>query len=326
MLAVRTTNHVLVTAVFGAAALFCSAAQAQDKYPSKTIEVVIHSKYGGGTDQTARTMMIDTTKKLGGEMTVVSKRGGSGSEAQAYMMSQPADGHTILALTQTHFYTIAQGKSKMKIENMVGVARAMDDPTFITVAGKSSIKTLADLIKASKEKPMNWGVAQIGGTEHVGLALFAKEAGIQYKPVAFGSGMQMVQNLMSGAIQATLPNVSEAKAQIDAGELRPLAVMSEKRLPAYPNVPTTFELGVKVATSTTRGYAVRADTPPAILKKLSDAMVAGMKEKAYSDYLKGSGLTSEQSVAGSEVWTKQIRDEYAKAVVALKELGVEKKK
>ena len=295
------------------------AAKAQD---GKPIEVVIHSKYGGGTDTTARMMMIRSRLGLDAEMTVVSKRGGSGSEAQNYVLSQPADGKTILALTQTHFYTIAQGKSKMKIDDIVGVARAMDDPTFVAVAANSPHKTLDDLIKASKEKARNWGVAQIGGTEHIGLALFAKEAGFEYKPIAFGSGLQMVQNLLSGAIDATLPNVSEAKGQIEDGALRPLAVMAAKRLADFPDVPTAIELGYNVKTSTTRGYAVRADTPPEIVAKLSDAMVKAMKHETFANYLKGSGLNVDDNVAGTEIWTAQIKEEYVKAALALSELGL----
>lgn len=156
----------------------------------------------------------------------------------------------------------------------------------------------------------------------MGLALLAKEAGFKYKPVAFGSGMQMVQNLMSGAIVATLPNVSEAKSQIEDGSIRPLAVMARKRLADFPDVPTTFELGFPVATSTTRGYAVRAGTPPEVVQKLSEALVSAMKDDVFANYLKSSGLSPADSVAGSEEWTAQIREEYEKARTALGELGI----
>lgn len=312
-------------AALTAATAITTAALAEDKFPSKTIEVVIHSNYGGGTDATARMMMIRSRRNLGTDMAVVSKRGGSGAKAQDYVMSKPADGHTVIALTQTHLYTIAQGKSSMKIDDLVGVARAMDDPTFIAVSTNSPYKTLKDLVDASKEKPLNWGVAQIGGTEHVGLALFAKEAGIGYKPVAFGSGLQMVQNLMSGAIVATLPNVSEAQGQIRDGNLRPLAVMAKKRLTDFPDVPTTHELGFNVSTSTTRGYAVRKGTPPEVVKALSEALTKAMKHETFANYLKSAGLNPDDSVAGSDVWTAQLREEYDKAKLALNELGIGKK-
>jgi len=297
-------------------------AYAQDAFPSKPIEVVIHSKYGGGTDTTARMMMIRSRRVLGVDMQVTSKRGGSGASAHQYAASKPKDGYTVLALTQSHLYTIALGKSILSIDDVVGVARAMDDPTFITVSSKGPYKTLDDIIKASKKKALNWGVAQIGGTEHIGLAQFAKEAGIKYKVVPFGSGAQMVQALMSGAIDGTLPNVSEAGTQVQDGTFRALAVMAEKRLSDFPDVPSTIELGYNAKTSTTRGYWVLKGTPPDVVAKLSKSMVKAMKHDVFANYLKSAGLDPATSVAGHEVWDKQIKEEFAKAQESLKELGL----
>ena len=313
--------------VAGAAVLMAPAALlAADKFPSKNIQVVIHSKYGGGTDTTARMMMIRSRRTLGADMQVVSKRGGSGAKAHAYAKSRAKDGYTLLALTQTHLYTIARGKSVLSIDDVIGVARAMDDPTFITVSGKGKYKTLADLVSASKNKPLNWGVAQIGGTEHIGLATFAKAAGIKFKVIPFGSGAQMIQALLSGAIDATLPNVSEAGEQVRDGSFRALAVMSKARLKDFPNVPTTYENGYKVATSTTRGYWVLKGTPMDRVEKLSKGLVKAMKHKTFANYLKSAGLSVEDSVAGHKEWTKQIREEYETARSALKDLGLLKKK
>lgn len=319
-LGLRFSFVTAAAAVIGVAGMFALA----DEFPSRTIEVVIHSKYGGGTDTTARMMMIRTRRELGVDMIVNSQRGGSGAKAHQYALGKPKDGYTVLALTQTHLYTIARGKSPLKINDVVGVARAMDDPTFIAVSASSPYKTLQDLVKASKGKALNWGVANIGGTEHIGLALFAKQAGIKFKVVPFGSDAQMVQALMSGAIDATLPNVSQAGQQVNDGTFRALAVMAEKRLGDYPDVPSTYELGYKAKTSTTRGYWVLKGTPPDRIEKLSKAMVKAMKHETFANYLKSAGLTVDESVAGHEVWDKQIKEEYAKAAEALKDLGLTK--
>lgn len=318
----RLYRSVSMIALGGAIALGSFAAIAQDKFPNKTIEIVIHSKYGGGTDTTARMMMIRSRRTLGVDMRVVAKRGGSGAKAHSYAMGQPRDGYTVLALTQSHLYTIARGKSPLTIDDVVGVARAMDDPTFITVSAKSSYKSLADLVNASKDKALNWGVAQVGGTEHIGLAQFAKAAGIKFKVIPFGSGAQMIQALMSGAIDATLPNVSEAGSQVQDGTFLALVVMAEKRLKGYPDVPTTYELGYKVKTSTTRGYWVLKGTPQDRIEALSKGMVKAMQHEVFANYLKSAGLTVEDSVAGYKVWDKQIKEEYAKAVAALTDLGL----
>ena len=314
----RLTRRLALAAAFVAAPF---AVQAQDEFPSKPIEVVIHSSYGGGTDTTARMMMIRSRRNLETDMYVVSKRGGSGAAAQEYVLSRPADGYTIMALTQTHLYTIAQGKSPMKIDDIVGIARAMDDPTFITVRNDSDVTSLEQLVALGKERGLNWGVANIGGTEHIGLAKFSDAAEMKYKPISFGSGLQMLQALLSGEIDATLPNVSEAGQMIADGSVRPLAVMSEERLADYPDVPTTFELGYPVRTSTTRGYAVRAGTPPEIIEKLSEALVKAMKHSTFANYLMSAGLDPETSPAGWEVWDTQLKAEYETAAEALKKLA-----
>lgn len=294
---------------------------AADKFPSKTIDVIIHSKYGGGTDTTARMMMIRARRILGVDMRVIAKRGGSGAKAHQFANQRPKDGYTLMALTQTHLYTVARGKSVLKIDDFVGVARAMNDATFIAVLAKSKLKSLEDIVSASKKKPLNWGVAQIGGTEHIGLAQFANAAGIKFKAVPFGSGAQMIQALMSGAIDATLPNVSEAQSQIADGIIKPVAVMSEKRLATYPDVPTTYEKGYKVECSTTRGYWVLKGTPQDRIDILSKALVKAMSHEVFANYLKTAGLTVADSVAGHKVWDAHIKREYAKAEEAVEKLG-----
>lgn len=322
----KTAFHAFVALAGIAVIGGTGPAMAADVLPCKTIQVVIHSSYGGGTDVTARMMSIRTRRYLKKDIQIVAKRGGSGAKAHQYALTRPKDGCTVLALTQTHLYTIARGKSPLTIDDIQGVARAMDDPTFIVVSAKSKIKSLKDLVAASKKKALSWGVAQIGGTEHIGLATFAKAAGIKYKVVPFGSGGKMVQALMSGAIDATLPNVSEAGDQVRDGTFRALAVMSEKRLADYPKVPTTYESGYKVKASTTRGYWVLKGTPKAAVDELAKAMVKAMKHKVFANYLASAGLSVKDSVAGPEVWTKHIREEYHTAYNALKELGLLKKK
>jgi putative tricarboxylic transport membrane protein len=295
---------------------------AAETFPSRPIEVVIHTKYGGGTDTTARMMTLGAAPILGVPMKVIARRGGSGAKAHAYVSAKPRDGHTILALTQTHLYTIARGRSKLKIGDLVGIARAMNDPTFIAVSSKSPHRSFKTLLAASLRKPLVWSVAQIGSTEHIGLARLAAASGMKYRAVPFGSGAQMVQALMSGAIDAALPNVSEALGQIRSGRMRPLMVLAEKRLKDFPQVPTSFELGYKIKLATTRGYAVLKGTPPERIAALSRALVGAMKGAKFAGYLKGNGLTVDESVAGQAVWTANIREEYEVAAAALRKLGL----
>jgi putative tricarboxylic transport membrane protein len=291
---------------------------------NRTIEMISHAAPGGGTDITARLVMLEARKAnlIDHDFIVVYKRAGSGAEAHSYLKSQPADGHTLLAVTQTHLYTIAQGKSPLKIDDLVGVARAMDDPTYMVVANNSPHKTIEDLIAASKGKPVNFAVAQVGGTEHIGVAQFAKATGLQYKITPFGSGSQMVNAMLSGATDASPLNASEALGQIQEGKFRPLLVTYRKRLSDTPDVPTSFEKGWPLSVTTTRGYAVIKGTSPEIVKAWSDIMTKAMQGPEFVKYLKSAGLDPADNVADAATWDKALKEEYAASAATLNELGI----
>lgn len=318
-------HRSLLVGVVGALAVGLGglSASAQD-FPSETIEVISHASAGGGTDTTARMMMEGTSEALGTDMVVVYKQGGGARAAHEYFAERPADGHTIMALTQTHLYQIAGGQSPITIEDIQGVARAMDDPSLIVVGADSDIQDYDGLIAASKEEPLTWGVSLVGSTEHIGLARWADAAGIEYRVVPFGGGGDMMTALRSGAVVASVPNVSEALSLVEEGEVRPIAVLDEERLDQLPDVPTSFEKGHEVKVTTTRGYGVRADTPPEQVAILEEAMLEGMQTPGFQEYLKNSGLDPERSIAGSEEWDAQLKEEYATSQEVMERLGLVK--
>jgi putative tricarboxylic transport membrane protein len=299
---------------------------AEETYATKgcdPVQVVIHASYGGGTDTTARMMSIRTRRYLNADIQVVGKRGGSGAKAQNYTLTKPKDGCTIMALTESHLYTLARKKSDMKIDDIVGVARAMEEPTFIVVNSKNKeLSTIKKLIKRSKTKPILTAIANVGGTEHIGMYTYSKAAGVPFKAVSFGSGAQSLQALASGKVEASLLNPSEAAALIDAKKVKAILLLHDKKLADYPKVPTSYSMGHEVKVVTTRGYAVLKGTPQNIVDAISKAMVKAMKHETFANYLKGASLDPSTSPAGTEVWDKQLKANYVKAEAALKGLGL----
>jgi putative tricarboxylic transport membrane protein len=299
---------------------------AEETYATKgcdPVQVVIHASYGGGTDTTARMMSIRTRRYLNADIQVVGKRGGSGAKAQNYTLTKPKDGCTIMALTESHLYTLARKKSDMKIDDIVGVARAMEEPTFIVVNSKNKeLSTIKKLIKRSKTKPILTAIANVGGTEHIGMYTYSKAAGVPFKAVSFGSGAQSLQALASGKVEASLLNPSEAAALIDANKVKAILLLHDKKLADYPKVPTSYSMGHEVKVVTTRGYAVLKGTPQKIIDAISTAMVKAMKHETFANYLKGASLDPSTSPAGTEVWDKQLKANYVKAEAALKGLGL----
>ena len=317
---------LILTSLTGTADAASHAKKKSGSYATEgcdPIQVVIHASYGGGTDTTARMMSVRTRRNLKADIQVVGKRGGSGAKAQNYLLTRPKDGCTIMALTESHLYTMARGKSDMKIDDLVGVARAMEEPTFIVVNAKNNkLSTIKKLVKEANKKPITAGIASIGGTEHIGMYQFSKAAGVPFKAVSFGSGAQSLAALASGKIDVALLNPSEAAGLIQDKKVRAVLLLAEKRMPDYKKVPSSYELGWKVKVSTTRGYAVLKGTPQPIINEISEAMVKAMKHEIFANYLKGASLDPVTSPAGTEVWDKQLKENFANAQDALKGLGL----
>jgi tripartite-type tricarboxylate transporter receptor subunit TctC len=302
-----------------------TTAIAQEKFPSKPIEVVTHAGVGGGTDLTARMMMVQAPATLGTELTVVNKTGGSGSAALGYADSRPKDGHTIMLITQTHLLTLLQGRAgDVKPDDLVAVARATDDPQVLMVGAKSPYKTAKEFIEAAKGKSMKFGTTQIGSVDHIAVTGFAAKAGLM-KPtiVPFRGGGDIVVNLVGGNIDGALLNYGEAESQIKAGEVRPLLVFAEDRMDALSDTPTAKEAGIPAVYSTVRGFAVLKGTPEDRIKTLEEGLVKAMNGKFYQDYLKSSGQ-SPKSVVGREAWQAQINEFLSSGKEALAQLGITK--
>lgn len=307
----------------GLAATVPAGLRAQDAFPNDTVSVVTHAGAGGGTDITTRMMMLRARRHLGVDMQVVNKRGGSGSAALMYVDQQARDGYTIMAVTQSHIFQIIQGKVPLAIDDVVGIARATDDPMVIAVPGGSDIQNLEQLLDASNaaEGGLKWGTTFAGGADHVAIHNFTKKAGIPYTVVPFQGGGDIVTNLVGGNVQVGLLNFAEGESQFDSGDIRPIAALSAERLDSLADTPTARELGIDSIGSTIRGFAALSGVPAERVAALEEGMVASMNEPVYQSYLASGGMPA-NSVLGSEAWTAEIRRIHDESRTALEELGM----
>lgn len=320
-------QHLRRPLLLGAAGLMAVSlgagiAQAEEKFPSKTIEVVTHAGAGGGTDVTTRMMLLRARRNLKADMVVVSKRGGGGATAMNYINERERDGYTIMTITPTHLLTIARGKSPLKLDDLVGLARATDDPQILMVKSSSPLKSAQDLLAAGKKASLKMGGTQVGAIDQITAFTFAKRAKIKNPNyIPFKGGGDIITSLIGGDIDIGVLNLSEAESQISAGEIRPLLVLAKKRMKPLPDVPTSIELGIDAVFSTVRGFVALKGTPPDRLQALEEGIVKALKHKVYMGYLETAGL-GEDSIVGSKEWNAQIQQLYKDGVIALKDLGM----
>lgn len=314
-------RRTFVGGAAAAATLAWAPSWAQEKFPSKPIEVVTHSGAGGGTDITARMMMVHAPGVFGTELVVANRVGGSGAAALAYAKDKPRDGHTILLVTQSHLLTILGGKSAVKYDELVALARATADPQILMVGKASPIKTAQDMIAAGKSRKFKVGVTHIGSIDHITLVGFARKAGLQAPtPVPFRGGGDIVVNVVSGNLDVGMLNYSEAESQIKAGDVRPVMALASQRLKVLPNVPTAKELGIDAEYSTVRGFVTLKGAPEDRLKILEDGLMKSMQGQMYSAYIETSGQAPD-SVAPRAAWQAQLDGMYKEAEAELKNLA-----
>ena len=261
--------------------------QAQ-KFLTKPIEFVCHAGVGGGSDIMARMMqtMIEKEKLCPQPVAVVNRAGGGGAIAFAYVAGKRGDPHFWLTATTSFLTTPLLGKSKYNYRDFTPLANLAYDDFFITVKADSPYKTMKDLIEDAKKRPgdLRTGGTYAPGTDALISHLIERAAGVKFNYIPFKSGGEAMIALLGGNLDMFYPNPGEALAQVEAKKVRVLAVASEKRLAAAPNIPTLKELGINAAFQQVRSIAAPKDLPPEavryyeeLFRKLADSKL--WKEK-----------------------------------------------
>jgi putative tricarboxylic transport membrane protein len=300
---------------------FAGSIHAQDSFPSETIQVVTHSGVGGGTDVNARMIIQQVQETAGINMEIVNRIGGAGMLALSYVNSRPADGHTVAFVTPSHLYGIAQGRSPFEFDELIPLVRATDDPNVIIVKAGGGIETFENLIEQSKNGGLKWGTTHVGGVDHIAIHKLSKAAGFEYEVVPCEGGAEVATNIVGGNVAAALANVSEAGALLEAGEVIPVAVLSEERVEVLPEVPTVTEKGYDVVAATVRGLVAPPGVPEENVEKLRQVLLEAMQTEAYQEFLKTNGMTPD-AVGDAEEWQRQMQRIYQDGEEVLGELGM----
>jgi putative tricarboxylic transport membrane protein len=260
-----------------ALALFASAAAAQ--FPSKSLEFVVHTAPGGGTDVFARAIseMLQREKLISQPIVVANRVGGGGTIAFSHMKSKRGDPHVVLTVaTGSLLAAAARTELGLGLENYTLLSFFAMDPQVISVATESKFKTFKELVDIGRREPNSLTMSvttALGVSRHL-LYLLDKETGAKFKFVAFKSGADAVTSVVGGHVHFTAENLSEMFGHVEGKKLRVLAVTGEKRLPAVPDAPTLLELGFPMVLGTGRGFAMPAGVP----KEAAAAMEAAFRK------------------------------------------------
>lgn len=303
----------LMAAAF-ALAFSGTAATAQDKYPSKPIKVLVPYAPGGATDIITRVLGEEMRKSLGQSFVVENKSGAFGIPAIEEMARSRPDGYTLMignVSTNAITPVLFQKKFTVNFEkDVVSVNRLATLPSFLIVTTTNfPVNNVKEFVEYAKKNPdkVRYGSAGVGSFPHFDMEVFARRAGnlqmvhIPHKTGAAG----MLNDLVNGDMQAGFINVATTSAMIKAGKLKPIAVLAEKRLEDYPDVPTLAEAGYpNVGTMHWQSMLAPAATPKDVLATLHKASTEALKAPAVQDAFKKQLISStpSASVEDAQTW------------------------
>jgi tripartite-type tricarboxylate transporter receptor subunit TctC len=304
---------------------FAPALAAADWQPTRPIKMICPYPAGGGTDQIARIVALQLTKRLG-QQVVVENRGGAngGLGAQEVMRAAP-DGYTLGAISDSPMTvnpSMYQKLAYSPARDFIAVARINHFPSYLVANPKTGIKTVADLIKVAKEKPgtLNYSSGGVGNFSHLGLAVLGFKTGIDIVHVPYRGVGPATTAVLAGDVQLMYNNVATALPHVEAGKLNGLAVGGSARLPALPNVPTVAETVPGFDVTPWVGLFVPAKTPAEIVARLSKETEALLKDPEVVKIFDANQIRA--AFLDTEPFTAQIKKETDDWEKVVKTLGI----
>lgn len=241
------STKICISAVVGLVMAAGFIGQARAAYPDRPITIIVPWGAGGGTDTIIRIFAIGFEKEMGVPINVVNRTGGNGIVGHAAIASARPDGYTLGAGTSEITYFKTMGLGDITPSNFDLISRLALIPAGVTVKADSPFKTLKEALDAVKNEPKDTFSSSgcgMGGPWHIAIAGLEKSVGIETDRVQWipsKGGAPALQDLVAGGISFFTGSPIEAKSLLAAGEVRQLAIMSEERSPAFPNVPTVKE-------------------------------------------------------------------------------------
>jgi tripartite-type tricarboxylate transporter receptor subunit TctC len=271
-------------------------ASAQDDYPARAVRVVVPFAAGGGTDVLTRLIADELSRALGKQFYIENAPGAGGTTATAQATRAEPDGYTLFATSPGPITIYPALSSKLTYDadkNVQNISVVSEGPGVAVVAKDSRFKTLKDVIAEAKAKPGTVKIASsgVGAFSHINCELFKALAGIDVIHVPYRGAGPAAIDIMGGQVDMTIEYFPAVGAQIEGGQLRPLAVTTAARYPLRPDIPTFEDEGVKgYATTSWVGLAAPAGTPKPVLDKLYGVIAKTAKDPAFVEKLAKLGV------------------------------------
>jgi tripartite-type tricarboxylate transporter receptor subunit TctC len=267
--------------VLALCALAISAGAFAQAYPSRPIRLVIADSPGGAPDQLGRLLAQKLSESLGQQVIVDNRAGAGGALGAESVAKSPPDGYTLL-MTTTAIYAILPNLRKDlpydAVRDFVPVARVATASNVLVVNTAVPASSVAELVRYAKERPgaLNYASAGIGTPAHLAGEMLNLLADIKVTHVPYKGAAPALLDVIAGNAQYIITSPIAAGAHMNSGKVRALGTTGAERNPSLPDLPTIGSTVPGYDISQTWGIVVPAGTPPEIIKRLSDEIVAAM--------------------------------------------------
>jgi putative tricarboxylic transport membrane protein len=291
-------HFLLLLTLTGLAALLLPAARGQSKsfQPQRTVDVVVHTGPGGGSDLFARAIagMLRKENLLPQPLQVINKPGGSGAVAMAYLATKKGDAHTIGFFTDVWVTTpLVQSEARFTLKDLTPIALIIREPGAAVVRSQSPFNTMEQFVKAAQKTPGQ--LRQAGGSvtsvDNLIRLLIQKASGSAWTFISFPSGGERTAALLGGHADLMLTQLQEVREQLRAGRLRVIATLGDQRTSSLPNVPTLKEQGINIPSLVQfRGVLAPPGVPPEVVQYWENLIRRLMATETWKKYARDEGL------------------------------------
>ena len=322
----RDEEKTLVRFLFGVASLFTASAFAAEDWSTRPVRMIVPYAVGGSTDTVARLFAPALAERLGQQIVVDNRPGGSANIGMELVAKAPPDGYTIgianiaLGANATLFPKLAFDAQK----DLVPVSLTVVLPVVLAVNPGLGVKSVPEFIALAKSKPgaLNYSSAGNGSATHLACELFKYMTGTNIVHVAYKGGGPAILALLAGEVSMSMSSIPPALPHVKSGRLVALGVSGAKRNAALPDVPTVAEAGVPgFEVNEWQGIVVPRGTPPAIVRRLHKETVAVLARQDLKDRL-ASGVGGEFVGSSPEELGKHIAKEIVTWGKIIKAAGI----
>ena len=318
-------RYLYFASVVVIAATTCANAIAQStNYPNRPLRFIVPYAAGGNGDIVSRIIAHKLVTQLGQQI-VIDNRGGAGGNIGAELAARAVpDGYTIMLGTNTHAINMSlYAKPGYDLQrDFAPIALATAAPMVLIIHPSLPAKTVKEFIALAKAHPnkLNYATGGSGSSAHVITELFKSMAGVQLVHVAYKGVAQATTDLIAGQIQMSFNSIATALAHMQAGRVRALAISTDTRSTAAPQLPTIAESGLPgFDASIWQGIFAPARTPPEIIARLNREIVGALGTSEVKDQLGAQGVDAQPSTP--EQFAVFIRAEIARWATVIKVSG-----